>query len=305
MSENVTKSDLQKALAHFDKKISDYQLYVDKCLIEMKQMMAEWLPTLKGETGEAGADGSNGKSAFQIALDSGFSGTEAEWLNSLKGVAGKDGTDGKNVVVFDTNQRSYPLSKWQGYITDRTNTDWGNVNNRKNFKPGDIGIMMGMDSTNNAPVLLIGEITEITEYMVWMTSLALMQGPKGPKGDKGPAGNSATYYKYRDTTVNHKIEKGKIYSFTVSDEDTNSVYIVDKDGRYVTGIAGKELSGMKSGLIISADRCSITSMTGELSITNLQPFVSDRWDWDDGSRNNYGPYYIKTVNNSGVDIWEY
>ena len=304
MSENATNLDLQKALAHFEKKVSDYQLYVDKCLIEMKQMMAEWLPTLKGETGEAGADGSNGKSAFQIALDTGFSGTEAEWLNSLKGLPGKDGTDGKNVVVFDTNQRSYPLSKWQGYITDRTNTDWGDVKNRSNFKPGDIGIMIGMDSTNNAPVLLIGEITEITEYMVWMTSLALMQGPKGPQGPQGPK-NEVKYYKFRDQTVNFGIERGKIYSFTVKDEDTNSVYIVDKDGNTITGVAGKTLNGMKSGLIMSAERCSISAMTGELSITNLNPYIADRWDWDDGSKSQYGPYFIKTSSASGIDIWEY
>lgn len=41
-----------------------------------------------------GADGSNGKSAYEIALDNGFEGTEAEWLESLKGKDGADGKDG-------------------------------------------------------------------------------------------------------------------------------------------------------------------------------------------------------------------
>lgn len=35
----------------------------------------------------AGADGADGKSAYQIALDNGFEGSEAEWLESLKAVA--------------------------------------------------------------------------------------------------------------------------------------------------------------------------------------------------------------------------
>ena len=40
--------------------------------------------------------GKDGKSAFEIAVEHGFVGTEAEWLESLKGVDGKDGVNGKD-----------------------------------------------------------------------------------------------------------------------------------------------------------------------------------------------------------------
>lgn len=40
--------------------------------------------------------GKDGKSAYEIAVEHGFIGTEAEWLESLKGVNGKDGVNGKN-----------------------------------------------------------------------------------------------------------------------------------------------------------------------------------------------------------------
>ena len=40
--------------------------------------------------------GADGKSAFEIAVENGFIGTETEWLESLKGSDGKDGTDGTN-----------------------------------------------------------------------------------------------------------------------------------------------------------------------------------------------------------------
>lgn len=54
-----------------------------------------------------GFDGADGKSAYQIAVDHGFDGTEEEWLESLKGTGtgegsgsagapGKDGKDGKS-----------------------------------------------------------------------------------------------------------------------------------------------------------------------------------------------------------------
>lgn len=39
--------------------------------------------------------GADGKSAFEIAVENGFFGTEAEWLESLKGKDGKDGSDGQ------------------------------------------------------------------------------------------------------------------------------------------------------------------------------------------------------------------
>ena len=38
--------------------------------------------------------GKDGKSAYEIAIEHGFVGTEAEWLESLKGVDGKDGVNG-------------------------------------------------------------------------------------------------------------------------------------------------------------------------------------------------------------------
>lgn len=46
--------------------------------------------------------GRDGKSAYQIALDNGFIGTEEEWLESLHGPAGKDGyTPVKGRDYFD------------------------------------------------------------------------------------------------------------------------------------------------------------------------------------------------------------
>ena len=43
---------------------------------------------------QSASKGTDGKSAFEIAVEHGFVGTEAEWLESLKGVDGKNGVDG-------------------------------------------------------------------------------------------------------------------------------------------------------------------------------------------------------------------
>ncbi|MDU0075994.1 hypothetical protein RUW00_05390 [Bacillus sp. IS1] len=50
----------------------------------------EWLASLKGEkgnTGATGAAGKDGKSAYELAVQQGFTGTLDEWLASLKATA--------------------------------------------------------------------------------------------------------------------------------------------------------------------------------------------------------------------------
>ena len=49
-----------------------------------------------GELGGGGGSGAAGKSAYEIAVDNGFVGTETEWLEGLKGADGADGKDGTN-----------------------------------------------------------------------------------------------------------------------------------------------------------------------------------------------------------------
>ena len=45
---------------------------------------------------QTGANGKDGRSAYEIAIENGFVGTAAEWLESLKGRDGKDGLPGKD-----------------------------------------------------------------------------------------------------------------------------------------------------------------------------------------------------------------
>ena len=47
---------------------------------------------------QAGVNGKDGLSAYEIAKENGFAGTVSEWLESLKGTDGCDGIDGKNGV---------------------------------------------------------------------------------------------------------------------------------------------------------------------------------------------------------------
>ena len=95
---------------------SAYQLAVDA---GFSGTLAEWLTSLNGTDGADGADGSDGvngrhgvdgsngidgKSAYDLAVDEGYSGTLSEWLQSLKGADGANGTNGSSDWNSITNK---------------------------------------------------------------------------------------------------------------------------------------------------------------------------------------------------------
>ena len=280
-----------------------------------------------------------GGSVVDITIDQTYS-PESENPQSGTAVAEALKAQYGDVVSLITTPRKYDTEGWEKRGAKGYYTDWSNVSNRGNLKVGQIGLLPGLNITNNEPVILVGEIKEITEYMVWLESITWIQltgckgkdgakgadgtvsfdeltdaqkaslkgetGPQGPQGPQGPV-REATYHRFRDISVDDfkfELQKGHLYSFTVDNDDVNSAYIVDTNGKTIAGVAGKTLSGMKNGFIICADRCSGGGLTGELSILNPTAFVTDRWDWDDGYRDQYGPYYLRITKTDGIDIWE-
>jgi hypothetical protein len=96
---------------------SAYQLAVTNGFVGTE---AAWLTSLEGvpgadgtngTDGAAGADGTNGidgtngsdgASAYQLAVTNGFTGTEAAWLTAIEGMPGADGVDGIDGAVGPT-----------------------------------------------------------------------------------------------------------------------------------------------------------------------------------------------------------
>lgn len=70
--------------------------------------IAQGTQDLVGPPGPTGSPGANGKSAYQIAVDNGFTGTETEWLASLKGADGAPGPQGAPGVDGATGPQGAP-----------------------------------------------------------------------------------------------------------------------------------------------------------------------------------------------------
>lgn len=76
-----------------------------------------------GKEIEGGGSGNAGKSAYDIAVDNGFTGTEAEWLESLKGEQGEPGEDGKSIKSITKDENNNIITTF----TDGTTQNIGQL----------------------------------------------------------------------------------------------------------------------------------------------------------------------------------
>ncbi len=129
---------------------SAYELAVEK---GYSGSLNEWLASLNGTSGN------NGKSAYELAVENGYRGTQTEWLESLKGNNGKDG------------KSAYELAVEKGY--SGTIEQWIASLNGTNGNNGKSAYELAVEKGYQ------GTIEE------WLESLKGSQGQQGATGNNG------------------------------------------------------------------------------------------------------------------------
>ena len=117
--------------------------------------------------------GQNGKSAYEIAVENGFEGTEQEWLESLKGEPGEPGTSGSDGQNGAAGQDGVGVKDAE--INDKGEL----VITLTNGQVLNLGVVVGADG-EQGPEGPQGEPGEDGEDGV--------QGPAGPQGPQGEPG---------------------------------------------------------------------------------------------------------------------
>lgn len=118
----------------------------------------------KYNSGDLGGGGTAGKSAYEIAVDNGFVGTETEWLESLKGAEGTNG------ATFTPYVSSSGELSWTN-DADKENPATVNIKGAKGDR-GDSGVTtpingfftMYVDGDGNLWVLSEDDLTNTFEY---------------------------------------------------------------------------------------------------------------------------------------------
>lgn len=213
------------------------------------------LPLLKGDRGDKGE---NGLSAYQIAQQAGFHGTETDWLNSLKGQKGDTGSAGKDApkitgvtlnddqtqIIFNMSDGTQIKSNFKAptAIPGKDGKDAPTITG-VNYQENKLIFTLSDGSSNSATLPdLTGPAGQkgsdgLSAYQIavkdgfkgseqdWLQSL------KGQKGDAGLAGQNAP------KIISVKFENGQL-AFTLSDESTISTPLTLPKGD--NGAPGKD-----------------------------------------------------------------
>ena len=139
-------------------------------------------------TGPKGENGKPGESAYQIAVDNGYTGTQSQWLASLVGANGADGTRVYFVYSVPT-----------GVISD----------SRGNCRPGDYAIV-SLDGTvtQTSKTSSIGETYVYEGAGAWSGPLTISLATTGPAGPapKLESSDTLNYYRLSRLYVDKKTE---------------------------------------------------------------------------------------------------
>ena len=128
-------------------------------------------------TGGNGENGADGLSAYEIAINKGFVGTEEEWLISLKGDQGERGHQGLNGADGDKGDKGDAFT-----YADFTSEQLANLKGEKG-ETGERGFQ-GLNGDKGEPFTYSDFTAE---------QLANLKGEQGLKGDQGEQGQAFPY----------------------------------------------------------------------------------------------------------------
>ena len=169
------------------KNIQEQIKTIDKKLSEMVLQ--------KGEQGERGQNGIDGKSAYQLAVDHGFVGDEAAWLQSLKGANGASGTKGEQGERGQNGidgKSAYQLAVDHGFVGDEA--AWLQSLKGANGASGVKGEQgeRGQNGINGKSAYQLAvDHGFVGDEAAWLQSLKGANGASGGKGEQGVPGKSA------------------------------------------------------------------------------------------------------------------
>ena len=158
--------------------------------------------------------GPQGLSAYEIAVQNGYSGTEEEWLNSLKGQNGSTPT-----ITIGTTQT---LSAGSNATVSKTGTTLNPV-----FS---FGIPQGIQGETGAtPEIQIGTVQTGNQSSATITGTAEepilnLTLQKGDKGDKGDTGTSVLDFRVVQTLPTQNISTTTIYLLRNQETTGNNLY---------------------------------------------------------------------------------
>ena len=202
---------------------------------------APGLPGKQGPAGKDGIDGTNGDSAYQIAKNNGFVGSESEWLNSLKGERGLKGDTGDTGPIGPQGEPGKPGKDGITPDTSLFATKQELNGKQDELKSGiNIATINGQDITKGGDVTINGGGGGTSDYNT-LTNKPKIDGvilsgnktldelniqPKGDYATKSEIPSVDVNKLYVDTALTKKVDKVNGKSL-ISDSEITRLSKVD------------------------------------------------------------------------------
>ncbi|WP_302512581.1 hypothetical protein [uncultured Ruminococcus sp.] len=201
-----------------------------------------------GANGEKGTDG---KSAYQIAVEQGYQGSESDWLSSLKGDKGNTGAKGNPGQDGADGKSAYAIAVEHGY--EDSEEKW--LLSLKGEK-GDTGERGEKGDTG-----LQGERGEKGETG--------QQGEQGPMGEKGEKGDAGVAGKDGFSPIANVVKDGSVITITITDKNgTTTVTLTEGAAVDLTPYA--KVTYVDEKVQELSDNLTYTLQEHTLSITHLE-----------------------------------
>ena len=192
--------------------------------------------------GANGEKGSDGKSAYQIAVEQGYQGSESDWLSSLKGDKGNTGAKGNPGQDGADGKSAYAIAVEHGY--EDSEEKW--LLSLKGEK-GDTGERGEKGDTGDR-------------------GLQGVPGEKGEKGDAGVAGKDGTD---GFSPIANVVKNGSVITITITDKNgTTTVTLTEGAAADLTPYA--KVTYVDEKVQELSDSLTYTLQEHTLSITHLE-----------------------------------
>lgn len=209
----------------------------------------EWTPILigkKGDTGDTGpqglpgadgVDGDDGISAYQVAVNNGFVGTEAEWLTSLVGPQGPAGSiDNVSLSALNDVEITSPLNN-QIIAYETATSQWKNVT------------LPASDLVNDTTPQLGGDLDVNGNSIVSVSNGNINITPNGTGKTKVKAVNydeGAIYTVTYTSTITPDVANGNTQQVTLTGNVTFSAFSNPVAGQSLTLIIKQDATGSRT-----------------------------------------------------------
>ena len=182
--------------------MSDKRYNLKMTLTDGTEVDAGIITAPQGPAGEQGPQGEQGPSAYEVAVENGFEGTEEQWLESLKGgpqgptgPTGPQGEQGESYLFCND-----VYLKLSGTIKSGDTAQTQRIYFNREPLVGDMFIMLGVEGASiEKEYILFNKVTQVSETHVDFEVVELgpnIKGIQGPKGDPGLTAEQIQMFTY-------------------------------------------------------------------------------------------------------------